>query len=100
MANGKHIPAPKHVNALITEINGSRIMFSHLPVEEDGIKRDEKFNLAISKLFEIFLEYNCDINVHGHVHSRSLEGSAYCRNVSVEVIGFKPVRIMEILNGI
>ena len=100
LVDGKHIPAPKYVNALITEVNGLRIMFSHLPVEEDRIKRDEKFNPAISKLFEIFMEYNCDINVHGHVHSRSLEGSAYCRNVSVEVMGFKPVRIGEILNGI
>lgn len=100
LVNGEHIPASKYVNALITEINGLMIMFSHYPVEEDGIKRDEKFNPAISKLFEIFIEYNCDINVHGHVHSRSLEGSLYCRNVSVEVMGFKPVRIGDILNGI
>ena len=91
--DGRVIQSPRYVNAVIMDIKGLKVMFSYLPIEENDIKRDEKFSPAISRFFEIFIEHNCDINVHGRGHSHSMDGSACCRNVSVEVMGFKPVRI-------
>ena len=90
------INTPVNVNAVITELAGKRIMFSHLPVK-NHITHDACYKSATNKLFEIFAEYNCDINIHGHVHSHSIKESPYCVNASVEVIGFKPVRIKDLL---
>ena len=98
LLNGTYdlINTPKHVNTLITELAGKRIMFSHFPVE-NHIKHDIYYKPATEKLFEIFMQYNCDINIHGHVHSNSIWESPSCINASVEVINFKPVKIKNII---
>ena len=92
------INTPKHVNALITELASKRIMFSHFPVE-NYIEHDLYYKPATEKLFEIFEKYNCDINIHGHVHSHSIQESPFCINASIEVTDFKPARIKNILNN-
>ncbi len=96
LVNKKRIPALENINVVITEIKGLRIMFSNFPVKND-IEEDERFRPITDKLFEIFRGYNCDINVHGHIHSYILGNAPFCRNVSVKTTGFKPVRIREML---
>ena len=98
LLNGTYnfINTPKYVNAVITEIAGKRIMFSHLPVKNYTV-RDAHYEPTTNKLLEIFTEYDCEINIHGHVHSHSVKESPFCVNASVEAIGFKPVRIKDIL---
>ena len=75
----------------ISEVEGIKILFSHFPIVSDGYD-DVHWRL----LSEIFEKKKCDINIHGHVHSMKL-GDERCINVSVEAIGFKPIRISELI---
>jgi calcineurin-like phosphoesterase family protein len=63
-----------------SEVDGKRILFSHYP---DAWLLD------------------WDINIHGHIHnnpySPKISRDRDYRNVSVEVMGYKPVRLSEIL---
>ncbi len=88
----------KYANAIITEINGKRIMFSHFPVVNDIVEDMENFAGITKELYEIFKNYNCNLNIHGHTHSQSIKIASFCKNVSVEAIGdFKPHKIGEII---
>ncbi len=60
----------------IQNINGQRILFSHHPDEH----RIDQW----------------DINIHGHIHNHPPRGVEYI-NVSVEVIGYRPIRLQEVL---
>ena len=44
----------------------------------------------------LFHDYRCDINIHGHVHSKTIDHPRLI-NVSFEAIGFKPIRLKELL---
>jgi len=88
----------KYANAIITEINGHKIMFSHFPVVNDIQEDIENFAGVTEELYGIFREYKCNINIHGHTHSQSIKIAPFCKNVSVEAIGdFKPREIGEIV---
>lgn len=68
----------------VTGAGGPRVLFSHYP---DTTRLDE-----------------WDINIHGHIHNSPYKDSYPAdrdyRNVSVEVMDFKPVRLRDILyNG-
>jgi calcineurin-like phosphoesterase family protein len=91
----------KYANAIITEINGHRIMFSHFPVINNIAEDIENFSGVTEELHGIFKEYNCNINIHGHTHSQSIGIAPFCKNVSIEAIGdFRPLRIGELLSTI
>jgi calcineurin-like phosphoesterase family protein len=75
----------------IAEVEGKKILFSHYPIVSDGY--DDVHWRTLLKVFE---KEQCDINIHGHVHSMKL-GDARCINVSVEAIGFRPVKLGELL---
>ena len=93
------IPAKhKYANAIISEIDGKRIMFSHFPVVNDIVEDMENFAEITKELYEIFKNYNCNLNIHGHTHSQSIKIVSFCKNASVEAIGdFKPRKIGEII---
>lgn len=66
----------------VQEIKGQRVLFSHYP---DELRTSE-----------------WDINVHGHIHNNPLEprlaktGRRY-KNISVELMDYKPIRAKELL---
>lgn len=76
----------------IAEVDGIRILFSHYPIVSDGY--DDTRWKYLSKVFD---QKQCQINIHGHVHSMQLD-EKFCINASVEAIGYRPVRLREILN--
>lgn len=76
----------------ITQVDGIRILFSHYPIVSDGY--DDTRWRYLSKVFD---REQCHINIHGHVHSMKLN-EKFCINASVEAIGYRPVRLQEILN--
>jgi calcineurin-like phosphoesterase family protein len=75
----------------IAQVDGLRILFSHYPIISDGF--DYVYWRTLSKVFE---EEECDINIHGHVHSMVL-GDSRCINASLEAIGFAPIRLGTLL---
>lgn len=83
-------------NALIKDIDGIRILFSHFPVNER--KRNDRFALQRDIIDYAFKIAKCDINIHGHNHSRKSKHK-YCINVSTEVTDFKPIRLKDLLKG-
>jgi calcineurin-like phosphoesterase family protein len=99
--DGSHDIIPtkyKYANAIITEIDGKRIMFSHFPVVNNIVEDMENFAGVTKELYEIFKDYSCDLNIHGHTHSVSIKIASFCKNASLEVIGdFKPHKIGEII---
>lgn len=70
------------VPEFVQEFDGRRVLFSHYP-DETRIG-------------------DWDINIHGHIHNNSLEprlaasGRRYI-NVSVEVMGYRPVRLGDLI---
>lgn len=80
----------------IKDIGNSRVMFTHFPLFNDN-PYDGKYN-NITKIFEyIYNELDCDINIHGHTHSKGAKKS-FCKSVCVELIDFKPIRLNDVLN--
>ena len=76
---------------LIAEIDGIRILFSHYPIVSDGY--DDTHWRYLSKVFD---REQCHINIHGHVHSMKLN-EKFCINASVEAIGYRPIKLGELL---
>lgn len=76
---------------LVTVVDGIRILFSHYPIVSDGY--DNTRWRYLSKVFE---EEQCQINIHGHVHSMKLN-EKFCINASVEAIGYRPVKLDKLL---
>ncbi len=83
---GKNEPA-----YLIVEVEGIRILFSHYPIVSDGY--DDRHWRYLSRVFD---QEQCQINIHGHVHSIQLN-EQYCINASIEAIGYKPIKLEELL---
>lgn len=75
----------------IAEVDGIRILFSHYPIVSDGY--DDARWRYLSKVFD---REQCHINIHGHVHSMKLN-EKFCINASVEAIGYRPVRLLDLL---
>ena len=79
-------------NGIVTTVGGIKILFSHYPVFVPEQYRSK----AVKALEKIFHDYRCDINIHGHVHSKTIDHPRLL-NVSFEAIGFKPIRLKELL---
>lgn len=80
-----------HAGYFIAEVEGIKILFSHYPIVTDGYD-----DVHWRFLSEIFKKEKCDINIHGHIHSMVL-GDDRCMNVSVEAVGFRPVKLGALL---
>ena len=79
----------------VCDIEDTRIMFSHFPLFDDN-KYDEKYKPITNVLEEIFIELDCNINIHGHIHSKVAKEDC-CINVSVENTQFQPIKIQALL---
>jgi len=86
------------VSGLIQDIKGKKVMFSHYPlVTEDSFTKG-KSKETRDVLAEVFKKEKCDICVHGHLHSKdSSTNKSKEINVSIERIGFKPVKLKDLL---
>ena len=79
-------------NGIITTVGGVKILFSHYPVFVPEQFRSK----VVVELEKVFNDYRCDLNIHGHVHSKTINHPKLI-NVSFEAIGFKPERLGKIL---
>ncbi|KAL0236853.1 hypothetical protein PCE1_000250 [Barthelona sp. PCE] len=74
---------PKMAHCVIMDIDGVRIMFTHYMIfglSEDGFDM-QKFGPTITFLQQLFEQMNCDINIHGHIHTNRYDDPR-CRCVS------------------
>ena len=95
--NGKSINKQyKDSSALICKIKNKTILFSHIPIVKD-MRHGDRFFEYNDELYNLFKKFNCDINIHGHIHSINLDKKTKCINTSIEVINFKPIRIKELI---
>ena len=79
----------------IKTINNKKILFSHFPLFGHDYK-DPRFPDMKAALEEIYNDFNCDINIHGHTHSYNLNNTLNI-NVSLENINFKPIQLKHLL---
>lgn len=82
------------LNCVVAEYGGKRILFSHFPVFDDN-PFDEKFKNITTVLEEIYMLCKCDINIHGHVHSKTAK-ELCCVNACVEHHNFRPVKFGQL----
>jgi calcineurin-like phosphoesterase family protein len=87
--------APHYTTCIITEINGKRIMFSHFGVHQYDERFEGKYQNDFRFLTNLYNDYKCEINIHGHSHSNAIN-SKKSFNCSVETINFTPKTLMEI----
>ncbi len=85
------------LSAFTKNINGPKILFSHYPVISTDPHAKDQVKEAISLLKQSFILHACDLNVHGHLHSKDSRSDPIEINVSLERIGFKPVRMIEVI---
>lgn len=84
-----------YATGLIVDIDDTRIMFSHFPVNHK--KKHDKYEEAKSIIDYAFSLAQCDINIHGHLHQKD-STQPYCFNASTERLGFIPRKLRYILN--
>lgn len=94
----------KLFSAIIKEIEGVKILFSHYPVCESELRYSEGrphhiMNERIPLLINLYNDYNCEINVHGHTHSNKMKDrdTRVFKNASLEHIGFMPIKLRELI---
>lgn len=51
--------------ALVMELNGQRVLFSHFPVFDNN-PYDEKYKTTTEVLEELYILFDCKLNIHGH----------------------------------
>lgn len=76
----------------IQDINHQRILFSHYPCFYEDVYAKPIENERKVVLESLFEWCNCDVNYHGHIHSKINEDTR-CVNVSVEQTHFMPVKL-------
>ena len=87
-----------HLSAFIKVFKGKKIMFSHYPlISDDGYMRG-KAKETRDAMAEVFKNEKCDISVHGHVHTNDGHLDSKEIKVSIERMGFKPVKLIDILD--
>ena len=88
-------------SAVIKNINNKRVMFSHYPVDETEIDYDRSGRITkrIETCINLYYEYGCELNVHGHTHSNKMQDRDTRKfiNACVEHTGFKPKKLKELL---
>ncbi|WP_051640847.1 metallophosphoesterase family protein [Thiomicrorhabdus sp. Milos-T2] len=88
---------PQWSSGLIREMCGFRIMFSHYPLVSDNPYMRGNAKETRDAMAEVFKREACEVNIHGHVHTNDEHTDKNEINVSIERIGFKPVKIIDLL---
>lgn len=88
--NGHNLTA-----GLVAEYNGKRILFSHFPVFNDN-PYDDKYKVTTNILEELYLLFDCYMNIHGHTHSAGAK-EKFCESACLEMNDFKLVRLEQLL---
>jgi calcineurin-like phosphoesterase family protein len=86
-----------NMGCYVVDAYDTRILFSHRPLIIT--EREEGKNIAeiMNQVFEdIYIKYECDINIHGHTHSRDVNDDL-CLNASVEKTYLQPIRLYDLL---
>lgn len=81
--------------ALVTEYEGKRVLFSHFPVFDDN-EYDQKYKATTSVLEELYILFDCEVNIHGHTHSAGAK-EKFCKSTCLELNNFKIVSLKEFL---
>ncbi|WP_051347254.1 metallophosphoesterase family protein [Thiomicrorhabdus chilensis] len=90
---------PQWVSGLIREVCGLKIMFSHYPLVSDNPYMRGKAKETRDSMAEVFKHEDCDLNIHGHVHTNDAKTDKSKEiNVSVERIDFKPQKLCDLIN--
>lgn len=76
----------------IQDIDHQRILFSHYPCFYNDPYANALENERKAVLEALFDWCNCDLNYHGHIHSKINEDKR-CVNVGVEHTGFMPLKL-------
>lgn len=84
---------PQHIKELLKYVNSVAGMLKYKD-KESGIVSF----LTHCPIHSSELDYRVNINIHGHVHEKSLDDTRYI-NVSAEVINYKPKTFKELING-
>lgn len=96
-----NISEDRGLSALITQIHHKKIMFAHYPLVSTDPYTKGKSKESAQAMGRIFKKEKCDLCIHGHLHSNDVYKTdaeqRMERNVSIEKIGFKPVRLRELL---
>ena len=80
----------------VCDIDNKRVMFTHFPLFDDN-PYDESYKPITSILESIYTKLQCDINIHGHTHSKGAKED-FCISACVELNDFKPKRLRDILS--
>ncbi|PAF43321.1 metallophosphoesterase [Helicobacter sp. 11S03491-1] len=91
---GKDIFKDKLLNAIVIDMAGERIMFSHFPVMDR--KKNDRYACTREVLDSLYKICDCSLNIHGHTHSRNTKNS-FCLNVSAEKTNFMPIKIRDVM---
>lgn len=87
----------KYWNGLFTDVSGSRILFSHYPIQNSCEWDIKKYGRITDMLEAIYIEYGGEVNIHGHTHTLLSQGSM-CQNVSIEhCTSLTPMKIKDVL---
>lgn len=94
-----------YLSALIMQMGGKVIMFSHYPVDffEDFYTRQREVDLTmrVKTLSDIARRAGVTINIHGHTHSQIVDDTESMKylNVSCENLDFTPIRLGHLLEA-
>lgn len=89
---------PLGVSGLIREIASKKIFFSHYPLVTCDAYMRGKAKEARDAMAVLFEQEQCELCIHGHVHSNDeFTDKTKEINVSLERMGFAPVRLKQIL---
>jgi calcineurin-like phosphoesterase family protein len=88
-------------SCLVMDVGDSRVLFSHYPCTTTEHRfGNQRINNRVDALIDIYHEYNCNLNIHGHTHSKDVvdtSSEVKFKNVSFEAIGMKPVKLGDLL---
>ncbi|MGX2982927.1 metallophosphoesterase family protein [Helicobacter sp. 23-1045] len=88
----KNIEGKIYLNALVCDVAGERIMFSHFPVFDR--KKKDRFCAVRDVLDDYYRFCECSLNIHGHTHSR-ITSQRFCVNLSCEQTLLAPLTLKE-----
>lgn len=81
--------------ALVVELNGQRVLLSHFPVFDNN-PYDEKYKTTSDVLEELYIIFDCKLNIHGHTHSAGAK-EKFCKSACLELNDFKLLELENIL---
>ena len=81
----------------VCDIDNKRLMFTHFPLFNNN-PYDKHYENITKPLEEIFVNLQCDFNIHGHTHSQGAK-EPFCISACVEKIVFEPIALSELLKG-